>query len=143
FADIDADGDQDLLIGNYADMRNGSFLATVQLYTNEGTATSPLFKLTNPDYLQFSQADIKDIKLQFADLNGDGSKDLIIKYLHSSGAASYVDYIPNQPAAGQPYQFSRANQVRLALDTYGYDAPFFFDMDGDGDLDLLLGTYTQ
>ncbi|MFC5271160.1 T9SS type A sorting domain-containing protein [Adhaeribacter terreus] len=143
FADIDADGDQDLLIGNYADTRQNQFLSTVSLFTNVGTATNPIFKLTDPDYLQFSQADIKDIKLQFGDVDGNGSKDLIIKYLHSSGAASYVDFIPNQAQPNLPYQFSRANQVRMALDTEGYDSPLFYDMDGDGDLDLLLGTYTQ
>ena len=145
FADIDADGDLDMLVGNFADYRMGTtqYLSTVSLYTNVGSATNPIFKLTTNDYLQLSQADYKGIQLQFADLNGDGSKDLIIKYLHSSGQAAYMEYIPNAAPAGQPYSFSRASQTQVAISVNVTDAPFFYDLDGDGDLDLLLGTDSQ
>lgn len=145
FADIDVDGDLDMLVANYADYRLGAtqFVSTVSLFENVGTASKPVFKLVNSDYLQFSQADYKGIKLQFGDLNGDGSQDLIVKNLHSSGSAAYLDYIPNTAPANQPFSFSRANQTPVAIGLNTKDAPFFYDLDGDGDLDLLLGTDSQ
>ncbi len=150
FADIDADGDLDLLVSNFADYRNGPNLyrSSVSLYTNVGTVSNPIFKLTNSDYLQFSQADYKGISLQFGDLNGDGSKDLILKYTEASSGTigtgnTYAAYIPNQALPNQPYNFSRTNQVFLGLDVDALDKPFFYDMDGDNDLDLLLGTDKQ
>ncbi|HSI90483.1 MAG TPA: VCBS repeat-containing protein, partial [Adhaeribacter sp.] len=143
FADIDADGDMDMLVSNYASYQTGTFRSTVNLFTNIGTATKPLFKLTDPDYLQFSAADYKGIKLQFADMNGDGSLDLIVKQLHATGSAAYIDYIPNSALAGQPFSFSRGNQTQLGLTINPTDTPFFYDIDNDGDLDLLVGTESQ
>ncbi|KAA9324982.1 T9SS type A sorting domain-containing protein [Adhaeribacter soli] len=145
FADIDADGDLDMLVSNFADYRLGAsqFRSTVSLFENVGSATKPVFKLVDNNYLQFSQADYKGIKLQFGDMDGNGSKDLIVKYLHSSGSAAYVDYIPNSAQPNQPYSFSRANQVGISLGINVRDAVFFYDLDGDGDLDVLLGTDSQ
>lgn len=142
FADIDADGDLDMLVGNYADYRTGAtqYRSAVSLFTNVGSALKPVYKLTDPDYLQFSQANVKGIHLQFADMNNDGSLDLIIKFKDVIGTNANIAYIPNAAQPNQPFSFSRANQVLLGLDINATDSPYFYDLDNDGDLDLLLGT---
>jgi hypothetical protein len=148
FLDVDGDSDLDMLVSNNADYRNGAFSSSVvYLYTNVGTVAKPVFKLTNPDYLSFSQANsgagYREIILQLGDMDNDGKKDLILKFsiFSITGSASpYTAFLPNQATGSQLYSFTRTNMVQLGIDTENNNSSYFYDMDGDGDLDLLRGT---
>jgi len=138
FADIDGDGDQDMLVGNDASMQHGSYSASVSYYQNTGTAAAPAFSLVTDDYLNLSSRFLRSIKPIFADINSDGVLDLILTYQQPEAGIASIGYMPNTAAKGEPMQFSFAG-IKTIMAVEADDAPAFFDADDDGDLDLVLG----
>ena len=66
FADMDADGDLDMLIGNAVAYRNGHYSASLHYYRNTGTAIAPAFELVTNDYLGLQDKQFLNIKPAFA-----------------------------------------------------------------------------
>ena len=125
FADIDADGDFDLLAGNSA----GDFF----LFENTGDAEIPLFAapLVNAIGLQ----PVENAAPAFGDLDGDGDLDLV------SGQYSGFAYFENTSnSATSPGFLMRLGGFNpLKNETLTYSSPAIGDFDGDGDLDLFSG----
>ncbi|MBF9251714.1 T9SS type A sorting domain-containing protein [Pontibacter sp. 172403-2] len=138
FADLDGDGDQDMLVGNDASMQHGSYNASISYYQNTGTATTPAYTQVTDDYLNLSSTLLRSINPAFADMNGDGATDLILTYQQPEAGKTSIQYIPNTAAQGAPMQFSFAS-IKLVMAVEPGDAPAFFDADEDGDLDMVLG----
>ena len=138
FADLDDDGDYDLLVGTYTIEidSNGYYLGEIGLfryYENIGSATDPNF--ANPIDNPFNLDPEEIPALTLGDIDGDGDLDIIasigeiaMSYFENIGSASEADF-----AAIQENPFGLT----------GYDAlaPEFADLDNDGDLDLLAGGY--
>ncbi|HLP11974.1 MAG TPA: T9SS type A sorting domain-containing protein [Flavobacteriales bacterium] len=131
FADLDNDGDQDLMLGG-----NGGDL---YYYQNTGTSTAPNFAapVTNP----FSLANIGTYLAtpDFADLDNDGDFDMI-----TGGYDAVVRYFPNTGTASSP-SFDPAIPNPFGLVSTGVPPVItdvsFGDLDGDGDIDILSGGY--
>jgi hypothetical protein len=134
FADLDNDGDLDMLVGNKGAYRNGSFVATITYFQNTGTSSNPAFTLVTNDYLNLESQQLLNLKPVFADLNGDNTTDLVLTYKDKQTNTTAIVYLPGP-------EYSWANKALLLPVTDG-DAPAFFDADKDGDLDMILGKAT-
>ncbi|WP_175429714.1 Ig-like domain-containing protein [Azospirillum argentinense] len=124
-ADIDGDGDLDLLAGNAG--------GGIVVYRNVGTATTPSFTLvgTNPFGFSLSTGFAAP---SLADIDGDGDLDALI-------GDTYGDtfFYRNIGTATAP-TFALESTNPFGLGNAGNNAtPIFVDIDGDGDLDALIG----
>ena len=122
--DLNGDGNKDMVLGYYA-------LAKLRYYRNTGTLANPVFTYTasQMDTMNLSQASAPCL----ADLDNDGDLDLLAG--NSSGKLSY--YRNNGSASSFNFQFISNNYASVSV---GNDAaPNLGDLDGDNDLDLLVG----
>ncbi len=128
FADLDNDGDLDILVGGH----KGDFY----YYENTGTSSAPIF--ASPVTNSFSLSNVgSDSSPTLNDLDNDGDLDLL-----TGEANTDLIYFENVGSSSTPFlavpmtnPFSIANPVHLNRCT-----PFFVDLDADGDLDILSGT---
>jgi len=126
-ADIDGDGDMDLLVGEaYGNM---------QYFQNVGTMVAPAFAAPVMNPFGITAANTVGFA-DFADLDADGDLDLLVgEYLGN------LQYFQNTGNVNAP-TFAPAVQNPFGLAaTYGIADPTFADLDGDSDLDLLVGEY--
>jgi hypothetical protein len=154
FGDLDGDGLTDMLLANQADLVNGYYRASLYYYRNVGTAARPVFRLASDDYLGLAataalmpSVKFESLRPALVDLNRDGALDLV--YSVWNGTTNRLTYILNTAAASQPASFSTARASYFkpqgaagsgVLPARQGDTPCFFDIDGDGYVDLLLGT---
>lgn len=125
--DIDGDGDLDFFGANSDNL--------IAFAHNTGTASAPAF-VAGPDFA-FGLAPVGDwMSLTFGDLDGDGDKDAFIgeangdlNYAQNTGTASAPAFAP---AVADPFGLSSSG----LSDT----RPLLIDIDGDGDLDMFVGT---
>jgi len=121
FGDLDGDGDEDLLLGTW----------------NRGVA---YFRKDGPG--AFTLADSQLVKLTrgshatpaLGDLDGDGDLDLIV-----GEASGELNYYRNQGGPHEP-RFELVSDNFGGIDAGRRSVPALHDIDGDGDLDLLLGS---
>ncbi|OON67738.1 FG-GAP-like repeat-containing protein [Hymenobacter sp. CRA2] len=147
FGDVDGDGLPDMIIGNAQDqygapMSYNNLRATLSYYRNVGTAGRPVFSLVTEDYLNLSAGNWGNLRPQLVDLNRDGALDLAFGGYNIG--ATFVYYFLNTARPGQPAAFNTAqlNSLNNVGNVPG-DTPYFTDVDGDGYLDLLVGTNSQ
>lgn len=153
--DFDFDGINDLVVSPFDP---SPFLSnnyqSVWFYHNEGSNTMPQFNLKTKSFLQDRMIDIGDGAYPvFCDVDQDGLMDLLIgnygyydssyydqyMYLHTD-QTSKIAYLRNSGTSSHPaYDFiDRDFAGTSSLNLIGL-MPAFGDLDGDNDLDMLLG----
>lgn len=139
--DHDGDGLMDLVVANhgYYIEPNDGYVGRLALLRNTGTPTAPAFDLVTDDYMGISALGIgTSMYPAFADLDGDGDKDMYIG--DALGRLHFFRNVSTGPVADlQLAQALIPDASGTTLDVGQFAAPQFFDVDGDGLLDLLIG----
>ncbi len=139
FYDLDNDGDQDLIWGDF--YQPGLFYLE-----NYGDATTPDFadtlRLNNfPTEVGFQTAGFNAPRV--ADLDGDGDGDLIVGVLSGAYGIDYgvnLYFLRNDGSPEMWYFTLVTDRLLPGLDLIAGSHPTFADLDADGDRDLLVGT---
>ncbi|MEP7145811.1 MAG: FG-GAP-like repeat-containing protein [bacterium] len=126
FADLDNDGDKDLLLGSY-------IKDSVWFFRNTGTAADFNFTLEGRGY-QIGLTTLGQSSTPvFADIDNDGDMDLFI------GASNGRIFFYENTGTANNFVFTFRTNFYNSIDVGDESIPRFFDTDHDGDLDLYIG----
>jgi hypothetical protein len=123
FADIDADGDQDMFVGDY----NGY----IRFYRNTGTFNQPQWNIEAEKYNQIDVG--KQNAPVFTDIDSDGDMDLFI-----GNGVGKISFYRNTGTTQQP-QWALETEEYNQINAGWLGVPVFADIDADGDKDLFVG----
>ena len=138
FADLDNDGDLDMMLAGYNDNAppfSDSYI--FRYYENVGTAQAPQFAAQAPNPFGLNATSVLTPNL--VDIDNDGDLDLIAgSYDYSNGLIVFAENTgtPENPQFG-PVQF---NPFGISFNDY-FAFVKVVDIDDDGDLDLFSGGY--
>lgn len=137
FHDYDNDGDLDMFVGSTLE-NSGRFSSSIRYYKNIGTQSLPEFTLEDEDFLGFSNIGAIGYKPKFMDINNDGQMDLVFSATQTSSFTTSIYYLLGKNTATK----FDANIIQL-FGFIGTDENFkLYDVDSDGELDILLGRST-
>jgi len=138
--DIDGDGDQDIFMGVLGGAFNPNASTRENFYFFEQTGPEQFELMTTRAIRDIDAGSESIVKL--VDLDGDGDLDMLVgnKIDPNNSRTSLLFHYENVGSATSP-EF-RFRGTRDWVGTY-HQNPAFGDLDGDGDLDAMVGTWNR
>jgi hypothetical protein len=140
FTDIDLDGDPDLFLsvlsGAYGSQTVNNFI----FYENLGTAISPFFEYRTHNFLQGIDL-LTYTSPTFYDIDDDNDLDMFLGTKSDPNQPSWsgkVHLFLNIGTSTQPYFQLQSDNLFEGIVGYNL-APTFGDVDGDGEVDAIIG----
>ncbi len=142
-ADLDGDGDLDMLVGFGGTGFGSAYKAGLWQFANVGTVQNPAFTLVTTDYLDLAKSLVqRNTVPSFADVDGNGSMDLVLTGVGKSDVE--VRVVVNAAAKGAAVQYAPDKAIlwptRSLIGTN--DLLTVADIDRDGKPDLLVSKYS-
>jgi hypothetical protein len=148
FFDYNGDGLMDIVIGEFGQFvspgnaalaTSGVSIASLYLYENVGTPTSPIFQLIDTDWNHLSVYDstglYNGMYPAFGDLDGDGLPDMVL-----GNFSGNIGFFHNSGTSGAPDYHAMTGPNWFGINVGNDAAPFIYDVNGDGLNDLLIGS---
>lgn len=130
FADIDLDGDEDLILADGKQIGG----AGLQLYRNIGDILNPVFSWEDEDLLNIRADNIDRVQAQLLDVDANGMPDILLVTKGTSSVSVFV--FPHTGNALNPY--NTTNKFELSVPIFSsFDNPHFYT--SSGKLVLLIG----
>jgi hypothetical protein len=125
--DLDADGDLDMVLGTWR--------PDVAVLWNRGSRSEPRYEAAGAPLVTLTRG--ANAVPTLGDLDGDGDLDLIV-----GEASGTLNLYRNEGTPREP-SFALVSDAYLDVDVGRRAAPALVDLDGDGDLDLVVGSETE
>ncbi|WMN12735.1 FG-GAP-like repeat-containing protein [Marivirga salinae] len=133
FHDYDNDGDLDLFL-SYTDLdEDENLFSAIALYENIGDSQNPAFELVTDDYLNLSNEGLANMFIQWADVDLDGRKDLVLQGTLQNSNQLRIIF---QEEAG--LNLNNIFNMEDVFIGFGYSV-HFANILGDNHPDLLVG----
>ncbi|MBL7863846.1 MAG: T9SS type A sorting domain-containing protein [Cyclobacteriaceae bacterium] len=133
FADMDLDGDLDMVVGSY--LNSTTIRGVLAYYENTGTPSLPSYQWVTDDFANVTYYSLYNIRPQFVDIDKNGSLDLA--FTASNSGQSKLYYVLSSSTTAPLFNGQ-------ALQSMDVPIPFsasasLVDVDLDGHLDVLVG----
>ena len=140
FADLDGDGDLDIMTGDGAADEYYNYNSNLNYYENTGTAEAPQFAAVQANPFGLSALSVLGISPEFLDMDADGDMDIMVKEFYGGNFL----FAENTGTVNAPaFEAYETNPFELTATT-GYGTVMTSaDMDNDGDIDLLVTQYAE
>lgn len=143
FYDVNGDGLQDLIVGNEG-VNDTCFMdeyytlycyykSSLALYLNTGSEQEPEFTLVDDDFGNLEALDMRGFVPAAGDIDKDGDVGVVCG--NEDGSFIWLENISD----GYPSDFEVYTNAFDGISVDHYSAPDLFDIDDDGDLDLISG----